>query len=949
MTWIPALKTFSACLALSITLALLKGCAEPPPKAARKEDRGITVIQKMRTEAVSRNVGRWAVVIGISDYKYDSRWDARKGIPDLRYADRDARMFSEFLMSPAGGAFPADRVILLTNHQATVKEVRKAIGDFLSRSLEDDLVIIFYAGHGVADPQRPDNLYLLCHDSEPGNYYGTALPMWEIDVALNRTIKSRKVLVLADACHSAGVGGVRGEKAAEKFNEYIKKLAGSKEGVTKITASRADELSQERDDLGGGHGIFTYYLLDGLRGRGDANADGFVTMKEAYDYLYDRVRSETGHSQHPWASPYVSDDVPLGITDAQVLAAVKTLAEAKPKTERPAPSAYRPQPVSDDIPRDSAVALKLARAKLSKDDRYTARDMVEAVIARSDNSKPEALALKIELCLLEGDIKAAEDTEDLLVIPYAAHPAAAEGARKVYDYYLKRSSDKQALIQDLETYIKRHRGGLLEKEAGQKLAGVKSGIKTRYEKDLDESLVLARGFIGQERFERAREELSKAREKCREALSSYGITLNTSAISDLEAQADKAEVAHRSRMFESALSKAVERFKAGDYSGGYSLLEEARKYAGESSLARVDEIAARYNAPPEVKITAPADEIDWDSPVRFTFEAKDREGDPVRIVAWDFGDGTSATEGSPEHSYGKWSGPEKERRFTVTARVTDGHSTVSAKKTIMVKKQDWVKTFTVNGVSFKMIRVPAGEFMMGSPSNESGRYDNETQHRVRITKDYWLGETEVTQGLWKVVMGSNPSSFSSCGDDCPVEQVSWNDCQEFIMRLNSMVSGGGFRLPTEAEWEYAARAGTTTAIYTGSMRILGDNNSPELDPIAWYGGNSCVSYSGGYDCSGWSGKQYSCSSCGTNPVAKKKPNSWGLYDMIGNVWEWCEDWYGDYPSGSVTDPAGASSGSGRVLRGGGWGGNAGGCRSADRGRDDPGNRYSIFGFRLARP
>jgi formylglycine-generating enzyme required for sulfatase activity len=233
------------------------------------------------------------------------------------------------------------------------------------------------------------------------------------------------------------------------------------------------------------------------------------------------------------------------------------------------------------------------------------------------------------------------------------------------------------------------------------------------------------------------------------------------------------------------------------------------------------------------------------------------------------------------------------------------------------------KTFTVSGVSFKMIRIPAGEFMMGSPSSEPGRGNDETQHRVRITKDYWLGETEVTQGLWKAVMGSNPSRFSSCGDDCPVEQVSWNDCREFIGRLNSMVPGGRFRLPTEAEWEYGARAGTTEAIYRGSMRILGDNNCPELDPIAWYGGNSCVNYSGGWDCSGWKEKQYSCSSCGTHPVGKKRANQWGLYDMIGNVWEWCEDWYGNYPSGSVTDPTGPSSGSLRVLRGGSWNDSAG--------------------------
>jgi formylglycine-generating enzyme required for sulfatase activity len=144
-----------------------------------------------------------------------------------------------------------------------------------------------------------------------------------------------------------------------------------------------------------------------------------------------------------------------------------------------------------------------------------------------------------------------------------------------------------------------------------------------------------------------------------------------------------------------------------------------------------------------------------------------------------------------------------------------------------------------------------------------------------------------------------------------VEGVSWDDVQEFIAEMNKR-GEGTYRLPTEAEWEYAARAGSDTAIYTGSMTILGSNNSPELDLIAWYGGNSCVEYSGGYDCSGWPEKQYSCSSCGTHPVAQKQPNAYGLYDMAGNVWEWTQDWFGDYPAGSVTDPTGPSTGSSRV-------------------------------------
>ena len=191
-------------------------------------------------------------------------------------------------------------------------------------------------------------------------------------------------------------------------------------------------------------------------------------------------------------------------------------------------------------------------------------------------------------------------------------------------------------------------------------------------------------------------------------------------------------------------------------------------------------------------------------------------------------------------------------------------------------------------------------------------------------------------------MGTNPSKFSNCEDDCPVEQVSWNDCQEFIGKLNGMVSGGGFRLPTEAEWEVACRAGTTGA-YAG-----------DLDAMGWYGnnsGNSRIDALAIWDeLKDWGkyGQRIVDNGCRTHPVTKKQANAWGLYDMHGNVWEWCQDWYGDYPSGSVTDPEGISGGSYRVDRGGSWIILARNCRSAGRDYSAPGARGGALGFRLAR-
>jgi len=237
------------------------------------------------------------------------------------------------------------------------------------------------------------------------------------------------------------------------------------------------------------------------------------------------------------------------------------------------------------------------------------------------------------------------------------------------------------------------------------------------------------------------------------------------------------------------------------------------------------------------------------------------------------------------------------------------------------------KTFT-NSLGMKFVRIPAGSFMMGSPSGEPGHESDETQHRVSISNSFYMQTTEVTQGQWKAVMGSNPSKFTDCGDNCPVENVSWDDVQGFIKKLNQK-GEGTYRLPTEAEWEYAARAGTTTPFSFGDCLAADQAN---------YDGNNPLS-----GCPKGAYRQK------TVRVGSFAPNAWGLYDMHGNVWEWCADWKGDYPSGDVTDPTGPSSSSYRVLRGGGWYDVAWVCRPASRDYYSPGGRDDSYGFRLVRP
>ena len=214
-----------------------------------------------------------------------------------------------------------------------------------------------------------------------------------------------------------------------------------------------------------------------------------------------------------------------------------------------------------------------------------------------------------------------------------------------------------------------------------------------------------------------------------------------------------------------------------------------------------------------------------------------------------------------------------------------------------------------------MALVPAGKFMMGSPASEKDRSYNETQHEVTLTKPFYMGKYEVTQEQWESVMGKNPSREK--GAKLPVTDVSWIDCQVFIHKLNASTKGG-YRLPTEAEWEYACRAGTTTAYSFGARVRLKNLNYADLKmgkPVA---------------------------------VGSYKPNAFGLYDMHGNVFEWCEDWYGDYPEGGVTDPKGPAFGENHVLRGGAFSFQESLARSSFRGNYPRAIHFNFLGFRLVR-
>ena len=266
------------------------------------------------------------------------------------------------------------------------------------------------------------------------------------------------------------------------------------------------------------------------------------------------------------------------------------------------------------------------------------------------------------------------------------------------------------------------------------------------------------------------------------------------------------------------------------------------------------------------------------------------------------------------------------RKQTATTQKKQSTNSSKSRKSSAATYTPEVKTYYANGVAFQMVEVLGVTFTMGATSEQGSdaKSYEKPAHKVTLS-DYYIGKTEVTQALWEAVMGKTVSQIASeygwvtcgVGDNYPMYYISWHDCKEFISKLN-VLTGKTFRMPTEAEWEYAARGGSKSRgyKYSGSNR-LGD--------VAWYEDNS-------------GGK--------THEVGYKRPNELGLYDMSGNVWEWCSDWFGDYSSSAQTNPKGPDSGTDRVRRGGSWGSVAWSCHCSSREIRGPGNRNCLLGLRL---
>ncbi len=265
-------------------------------------------LRRVATTAYPAYVNRWALLVGISTYQNERL--------NLQYAHRDAEALYELLRTPSGGGFEPEKMVLLTNEAATTREITRALRSFLKKPAREDVVLLYFACHGTPDADRPQNVYLLTHDTDPDDVAGTALPMREIDLMLRETLTAERVVILADTCHSAAIGGGPGRRSTagnEAVAAYLQKVSESKQGVALLTSAEANETSMEDKRWGGGHGVFTHFLLEGMRGK--AAHDGVVTVGRLFEYVRDSVQAETGFQQHPAIGTTAFDrNLPMAIT-----------------------------------------------------------------------------------------------------------------------------------------------------------------------------------------------------------------------------------------------------------------------------------------------------------------------------------------------------------------------------------------------------------------------------------------------------------------------------------------------------------------------------------------------------------------------------------------------------------------------------------------------------------
>jgi len=777
-----------------------------PSKPALPADHGKSATPAVvAAKPTSPGLQRLGVVIGINNY-------ADPAIPALKYAESDAQAVFDTLTDPAVGRFPKENVKLLVGKEATNDAIKEALYN-LRGAGKDDLVVVFFSGHGA---KEGDEAFWVTQTAKAGALPATALSNSDIRRRL-ADIPSQRLVVFLDCCYAASTVKKSLSDPGKLFGDFAGK------GRVTIAGSGDNQEAVEYPDKKAG--VFTYYLVSGLRGAADTNGDGIVTFDELWTYMGENVR-KAAVKQGGLHEPVIITE--SGFTPQFLLT-------FNPAAKGAAEDAMKGLTTLFGENKITAAQFDAGRKALS----YPPLDA--AAIARRDvfldltRGKLDPKYLDVALVKIENPV----DT------PASADPNAKPTMAIVPFRVL---------------------GDVKGKDVGAIIAEQLLPLFAQNYELIDQAQ-LGR-FLDQDDL----------------------------TIADL---AEFAAAPHTKALTKAVRLKAVRYLLVGTVSGlpDGTLSVTARLsewQTGRIANGRVAQVAADDwkqlgSRLPDLSGRLIGDAFDWVGP----------------------GSGTPSLK-APIYEEWHFDANEAVRRQEETA------------KNLGIKKE--LTLDLGNKVTMKLVLIPAGEFLMGSPGDEPNRSPDEgPQRAVTISKPFYMGVCTVTQAQWKAVMGTTiaqqvvkagkNSHLYGEGDDYPMYFVSWDEAVEFCKKL-SQKTRNTVSLPTEAQWEYACRAGSNTRFSYG-------DEDDKLGDYAWYAGNDPNMHE-----------------TNMHPVGQKKPYAFGLYDMHGNVWQWCSDWYAYYPDserppppgfvGIATDPTGPATGTKRVLRGGCWSSDPHGCRSAYR-------------------
>lgn len=832
----------------------------------------------------------YALIIGISKYK-----DPR--IPELRFTRADAEGMYKLLTDPEKVGLNPDNIKLLIDNDATSFNIKNSISNWLFRNADpDSIVFIYFAGHGGVEEDRlgieKDKYakYLLPYDTVFDDLYSSSISNRDFNELL-LTISSKKLVIFMDSCYS---GGVAEKKARDlKITEDPYEKLGEGEGRIVIAASKPDQRSFEDSSLG--HGIFTYNLIEALSGKADKIGKGYVTVFDARQYLQEKVpvmaKKLASGDQNPVFHGAVTTDFAISIDRTRIKELEKEKAlEEKLKKLR---EFYRSGRFSGTLLNKLNTVAEADFDTLENKDKDLAK-LINDLIYNY---------ITIELFL--------ENLKDIVPELLETKPEEYKPVEKKLNKPDK--PEKSQKFEKIEEVLE-IKGKIFNQNTGSPLDNVTISYKLDSEiknivsdekglfsfnaphKYLDQYIEYEATRIGYQ-TRKGRYQIKDKRDKVQ--LEINLAPEEEKKISNISTIISSIPVQGKIAVFIIFVIGII--YLLALWPWPFQTPELS--VSPDPTNINMGELNAGENAYQTFSISDSGT-----SGLIWTVGA-----DKTWIIAHPTNGTNSGKFDIEVNTSGLQPG---EHSGTISIKSNGGDKNGTIFINITTPLENWK-----NPMGMEFIQIPAGSFEMGSPSTETGRFEYEGPlHNVDFKKEFYIGKYEVTQKQWFDVMGNNPSFFKD--ENQPVEFVTWDDVSKFIKKLNEVERTNKYRLPSEAEWEYAARAGTTTKYY------FGDNDS-RLNNYAWYNGNS-------------QGK--------THPVGQKKPNRWGLYDMNGNVFEWVQDkWidnYNNVPSDGNAWVGGLLTE--RVFRGGSLNTVPEYCRSAFRYFFNQSERSHDLGFRLAK-